>query len=327
MARELGRSCRLDPAMEIAAREALRALEAASVSISRLEAGVGLVRTLLNVGDLGPTEVERPADETYRLAEFTQLAALIDDLKVWTTSIDDPSADQAELALLHELEKGSSLGAPLVVDGVLWGEFYATRRVGEPVFAEAELAYVETLAAILGGAISRAAREETLVRLAYRDPLTGLANRRAIDEAIRRIELSGPAGGARISFVMIDVNGLKQVNDTHGHQAGDRVLTAVAGLLNEHFGALHGTLIARIGGDEFAVLVPDQPLERVVSAAWAMTGGCDGLPHGAGLACGITSHGVGTKGVSAADLYRSADAAQYSAKRSGLRSSVAVAGD
>jgi diguanylate cyclase (GGDEF)-like protein len=252
---------------------------------------------------------------------------VIDDLRVWTTSIDDPAADQAEVALLRQLGKGSALAAPLVVDGVLWGEFYATRHVGACPFALADFAYVETLAAILGGAISRAAREEDLVRLAYRDPLTGLANRRAIDEAIRRVELSGAVAGARISFVMIDVNGLKQVNDTYGHQAGDRVLTAVAGLLSAHFGELHGSLIARLGGDEFAVLVPDQPLQRVVSAAWAMTSGCEGLPHGAGLACGITSHRVGPAGVSAAELYRSADAAQYSAKRSGLRSSVAVAGD
>lgn len=325
MARELGRSAKLDATIELAAHEGRRALGAATVSISRLEAGAGLLRTLLNVGDLGPSEEERPLDETYRLSEFSQLSTVVSDLKVWATSLDDPTIDASELALLRELDKGSALAAPLVVDGMLWGEFYATRHIGGHSFADTDFAYVETLAAILSGAISRAQREEALERLAYRDPLTGLANRRAIDEAIKRTDGGSPLETGRISFVMIDVNGLKTVNDTFGHEAGDRVLMSVAALLSSHFGDLHGSLVARLGGDEFAVLVPDQPLERVVTAAWAMSAAAEHLPHGAGVACGITSRRLSSSGISATELYRSADEAQYSAKRSGQRSFVAVA--
>lgn len=325
LARELGRSAKIDATIELAAHESRRAVNAATVSISRLEAGSGLLRTLLNVGDLGPTEEKRPHDEIYRLGDFSQLSAAVGDLKVWTTSLDDPGADPAELALLRRLGKGSAVAAPLVVDGTLWGEFYATRHVGAASFADTELAYVETLAAILSGAISRAQREEVLEQLAYRDPLTGLANRRVIDDAIERTDLGRAPKTGRISFVMIDVNGLKAVNDTFGHEAGDRVLRSVAALLMSHFGHLHGSLVARLGGDEFAVLVPDQPLERVVTAARAMSSASEQLSHGAGLACGITSRTLTTARISAAELYRSADEAQYSAKRSGRRSHVAVA--
>ena len=71
----------------------------------------------------------------------------------------------------------------MIVDGVLWGEFYATRHVGALDFAEIDMAYCEALVAILAGAISRARQEEVLGHLAYRDALTGLVNRRGLDEA------------------------------------------------------------------------------------------------------------------------------------------------
>lgn len=325
MARALGRPADLDAMIEIAAREALRALGAASVSVSRLEVGVGRIRTLLNVGDLGPDEEERPADETYRLCDFRQLRTVVGDLAPWTVAADDPAADPAEVALLHELAKGSAMAAPMVVDGVLWGELYATRHVGDRPFAPADLDYVETLAAILSGGISRARREETLERLVYRDALTGLANRRAMDETLLRADETPSSAAGRLCMVVVDVNGLKRVNDTFGHDEGDRVLTEVASLLLASFGDLHGSLVARVGGDEFAVIVPDQSLERVRGVAQAMAAAADGLPHGTGLACGITGAVLGLTGPTAVEIYRAADAAQYEAKRSGARTSVAVA--
>jgi diguanylate cyclase (GGDEF)-like protein len=316
MARALGRSADLKPLLEIAAEEALLALHAASVSVSQVEAGTGTIRTIINVGDLGPQEERWPDNEVYGLHEFTQLSTVVEDLQPWTVSLEDPAADQKEVELLRSLGKGTALAAPMIVDGVLWGEFYATRHVGSVDFAEIDTAYCEALVAILAGAISRAVQEELLGQLAYRDALTGLVNRRGLDEAAA-LAMSVAAESTRtVTVVMADVNGLKMVNDTSGHEAGDGVLRAVSKILQRHIGALHGSLIARIGGDEFAALVPGQSVERVLAAARSACEAAQLLPYGAGLSCGVASTSD-LPGASASDLFRAADRAQYLAKSTG----------
>ena len=93
MARALGRSAELDPLLETAAEEALLALDAASVSVSRLEAGTGMIRTIINVGDLGPHEERWPQNEATGCTSSRQLAAVVEDLQPWTASLDDPASE------------------------------------------------------------------------------------------------------------------------------------------------------------------------------------------------------------------------------------------
>jgi diguanylate cyclase (GGDEF)-like protein len=311
MARALGRSARLETIIEIAAEEAVTALQAATVSVSRLEPGTGGIRTVINAGFLGPGEHRWPEDEIYRLEDYGQLTSVVEDLRGWTADVDDPLADPAEAELMVKYGKSSALSSPLIVDGVLWGEFYATRLVGAPSFTDGDLAYTEALAAIVAGAVSRALREEDLQRLAYRDALTGLANRRALDDAAAR-----HVSGQTLNVVIIDVNGLKTVNDTFGHDEGDRVIQGIASILQRTFGALPGSLVARMGGDEFAVVVPGHAVARVTAAAWTACAAADELPQGVGISCGIAAAGPDDEGV-VAELFRAADAAQYLAKRAG----------
>lgn len=105
--------------------------------------------------------------------------------------------------------------------------------------------------------------------LSYHDQLTGLYNRRFFDEELKRIDTER---NLPISLVMIDVNGLKLTNDAFGHQMGDLVLKKVATILKLEFRA--DDIVARIGGDEFAVLLPKTSkdvlmpiLERIKYAA------------------------------------------------------------
>ena len=311
MARALGRSARLEAMIEIAAEEAISALQAASVSVSRLEPGTGGIRTIINAGYLGPGEQRWPIDEIYKLEDYAQLTTVVEDLRPWRAAVGDPLADPAEVELMVKYGKSSALAAPLLVDGVFWGELYGTRLVGEPSFTDGDLAYTEALAAILAGAVSRALREEDLERLAYRDALTGLANRRALDDAAARY-----VPGQTISIVIIDVNGLKAVNDSAGHDEGDLVIQSVGAILQRYFGALAGSLVARMGGDEFAVVVPGHPPERVVAAAWDACAAADRLPQEVGISCGVASSGP-RETAPVERLFRAADAAQYLAKRSG----------
>ncbi len=320
-ARTLGRSAQLVAMVEIAAEAALEALKAASVSISRLEPGTGTLRTLINVGSLGPEEERWPEQEVYHLDDFLQLQAVVGELRVWIITVDDPFADPGELKLLTSLAKGSSMGAPLVVDGKLWGELYATRAVSEQSFSAGDVAYTEALAAILAGAVSRALHVDTLERMAFVDPLTGLANRRALDDAaLSAFDVISERAGRRVSAVAVDLNGLKEVNDQGGHPEGDRLLSLVAALLQQHFSALHGSLVARVGGDEFTVLVPGHDVDAVVEAATAACNAASSLPLGAGLSCGVATVTSDSVQYSARELFRAADAAQYDAKRDGFLS-------
>jgi diguanylate cyclase (GGDEF)-like protein len=323
MARALGTSQHLRRALDVAAEEACTALQASSVSLSRLEPGTLIVRTIVNAGDLGPNEVRWPEDETYALEDFSNLVQVVDDLQTWTASVDDPAADANERALLVRLGKSASLGAPIVVDGRLWGELYATRTPEQPPFGGDDLAYVDALTAILAGAISRSIREESLEHLAYRDPLTGLLNRRALDGYAEQAFVVPPGASRHVTVVVVDINGLKLVNDTLGHAGGDRLIASVGRLLTSTFTGLTGSRVARVGGDEFTVLVSEHDPARVVEAADTLFLHSEEFPDGAEVSCGAAAVTVtADTTLTPSELFAAADRAQYVAKRGRLSRTV-----
>lgn len=328
MAQSLMRSLPLRPLLEMAAEEALSILRAASVSISEVHLDRGIVQTIVNVGDLGPDEVRWPDDEVYVIDEFSRLGQAIHELKTWTESLDDPDCEPHERELLLALGKGSSLATSIVIGDVVWGEFYLTRLAGAPPFDDEAVAYAEVLSAMLGAAVGRSLRETELEVIARRDPLTGLSNRRHLDECAARI-FCVPAGAVRrVTALSADVNGLKQINDSYGHARGDAFIRSVAIALVEGFGDLADACIARVGGDEFTVVVADRPVSDLVDrmnavcrTAWAT------YPHG-GISAGIaTAEITDGSGLTSAELFAEADQAQYTAKRIKAREVVAAGGD
>jgi len=100
-----------------------------------------------------------------------------------------------------------------------------------------------------------------LAEQAVRDPLTGLYNRRFFDEALAQNIESARRYGRELSLVLFDLDGFKQVNDTRGHQVGDEVLKNFAQLLRKT--ARKADIVCRIGGDEFAVILPEAGLSNV----------------------------------------------------------------
>jgi diguanylate cyclase (GGDEF)-like protein len=157
--------------------------------------------------------------------------------------------------------------------------------------------------------------KEQLRHQAYHDALTGLPNRRHLLEAV---ELSLERGVGSTAVLYLDLDRFKSVNDTWGHGAGDELLVSFARRLE---GAIRGhDLAARIGGDEFAVLVREASQEAAIAAAGRVLDAIDGTYR---LACGdVACHAsvgiaVGVAGAtSAEDLLRNADIAMYSVKRS-----------
>ena len=104
-----------------------------------------------------------------------------------------------------------------------------------------------------------------LDRLSDEDPLTGLANRRRWDAVLAAVCADARATGQAVSLVLLDLDHFKQINDRHGHVAGDEVLRAVAALLRSR--VRDGDLVARLGGDEIGVLLPGTDLDRAGALA------------------------------------------------------------
>lgn len=323
MAHALGRSASMASMIETAAEQARAALCAASVSLSRLDPETGSVRTLVNVGELGPHEERWPENEVYLPGQLPSLDRVLADRATYTADLDDPATDEADRDLLTALGKGSGMGSPVFVDGRLWGELYATRHRGSTPFSHDDIAYVEVLIAILGGAVSRAQREESLERLAYRDPLTGLLNRRGLDELAAPF-FDVPSGSSRVLTVLaLDLNDLKQVNDAGGHTEGDRFIRSVAAALEVAFADFPGSLVARVGGDEFTVLVSDHDPDLVVRAADEVCARSWEFVPGAGVSAGAaTVLLAGGSGVTQSQVFAAADRAQYVAKRGRLSATV-----
>jgi diguanylate cyclase (GGDEF)-like protein len=168
-------------------------------------------------------------------------------------------------------------------------------------------------------------------RLATRDSLTGLANRRLFDESLLREAARAQRLGTPLSLLVLDVDHFKQVNDTHGHPAGDKILVAVAESLG---GRLRPRdLVARYGGEEFVLILPetDGPGARVVAERTRQK--VESLRTDAGVAAPVQvtiSLGCATFGPAAfgnaRELLGAADRALYAAKRRG-RNRVEVDGD
>lgn len=310
----IGRTGSLEDVLAVTADEARSALAAASLSICRLERDQASLRVLVNVGDLAPWEEHRPADEVYDLADFPLASARLMDRAVHIDVAESDEGDPSEHDLLAALGKGSSVAAPIVIGGVTWGEVYATTAAGTPPFTMADAPFVSAIANVVALAIQRTEQVEQLTRLAGEDPLTHLANRRLLEGRLAALLTEGPPG-TPVGLLMLDVDGLKDVNDEFGHAEGDALLVRVGDALSRVALTSPGALPARLAGDEFCIALPGD-VEGVAALVERLRDRlADGPPPQPRLSAGFAAVGAGEADVS--ELLRRADAAQYRAKRTG----------
>ena len=311
--------------LRLVAVAARRALAAASVSLSRWETPGRTLVTLINEGELGPGEDRHPESEVYDVSSMPVMTRLVEESHGYVAAIGDLHAQDPIRELLESLGKASCLGVPIVVDGTVWGELWASRSAAQAPFAADDLEFARLVAVQAAAGVARAEHLARVERLAYTDDLTGLANRRRFEQSLESAVEAFHARGADVAVVILDVNGLRTLNNRHGHMAGDAALRRLgdilAGVADDHA----GVVAARFGGDEFALLAPGYDLDVVVAMATRV---CDeaAVALDEGVACGLAAaSGLELVNVSPARLMRAADAAQYRAKQSRLLAPV-VAG-
>jgi diguanylate cyclase (GGDEF)-like protein len=165
-------------------------------------------------------------------------------------------------------------------------------------------------------ALRNADLKAEIARLAASDPLTGLANRRALTTALTREVARSVRTKEPLSLAIMDIDFFKKINDTYGHMAGDDVLRAVADSMAATVRDVD--VVARYGGEEFAIVLPNCPSEGAlivverVRTAVASLNTVAKVTVSAGIATA-----AGTAGADAERLMADADEALYASKRAG----------
>ncbi len=184
----------------------------------------------------------------------------------------------------------------------------------------AEIAEVEAAKALLetqGRELETA--NESLAALARTDPLTGLSNRRHFFEHFESELYRQPS---RLAIILIDIDHFKRVNDAYGHQVGDGVLIDFAAVVRRS--VRKSDMVARVGGEEFAVLLPEAGLDDALAVAESIRKNVSEAPFRLGddpdgrVTCSLGAGAVALPPRPRAELlYRQADDALYEAKRNG----------
>src|SRR2546430_6978176 len=267
--------------------------------------------------DYGRKEIEVRAEggrDEYRIgigkrvpleAGVLGIAAQRNELRPSSPS-DVQTSDQQHAVLCHPITYGETLLGVLTVE--------AFARKG---FAQAEILTLGTLADVLATALHNAMTFEEMEYQSITDCLTGLKTRRYFLESIEAEWSRASRSGRAFSVVLIDLDKFKAVNDNLGHLEGDLVLARVGRILEQK--CRHSNVVARYGGDEFIVLMPETSLDQaqVLSERLRSALAGDALLSQRKVtgSCGVAAFPV--HGATIEELIREADQAMYRSKTAG----------
>jgi diguanylate cyclase (GGDEF)-like protein len=225
-------------------------------------------------------------------------------------------------SLLRAMPDHSALCVPLTYKGTLLGVLNATKMDARRPFDAMDLQFLEILAGQAATAIAHARLHALTVQRATTDGLTGLLSHRAFQERLATELERASRSQEECALLAIDLDHFKQVNDTHGHAAGDRMLRLFA-----HEALLASTrsydFAGRVGGDEFGLILPHTTVdqaqlvgERIRQAVLKLDYAAHGLPAGI-ISCSIGMAHFPSDGLAREDLQIVADQGLYAAKYHG----------
>ena len=296
----------------VIAEQAQRALQASAVTIGRLDHDTGEFETLLNVGDVGRGQERFPAEERHSAQDRPGLDAIFEG-QGYVRATDDGRADDPAIVSLYQRGLRSEAAWPINIGESVWGLVIATTRAESSILDHDDLATLRLVATHIAAAVTQAQRIAEFEELALRDPLTGLGNRRVLEERLKDVFDRPAVDRQDVAVIMCDVDGLKVVNDNEGHAAGDSLLVDAARSLANAAATVENSAVCRIGGDEFRIILDGggmlsaNPVADLALSQFARTG------HNRSLSCGVAlaTADMRTPG----ELLRAADEMQYEEKR------------
>jgi diguanylate cyclase (GGDEF)-like protein/PAS domain S-box-containing protein len=291
---------------------------------------VELTLTELLPGRSGWLAVPDPKGQTFEIVcawgPRSQDEAVFAGDSCWALRAGRPHevADPASAPLCGHLSRpvvSDYLCQPLIVQGEVLGLLHLKAIAAGDSGAETGRALAVTAGEAIKLSLSNLRLREVLREQAIRDPLTGLYNRRFLDELLPRELRRAIRRKAPLSLAIADLDHFKRFNDTYGHQTGDLLLRQVGALLQTTLRAVD--VVCRLGGEEFVIVLPDSPADAIVARleelrtrarALRVEVGSGSVP-GVSLSIGVAQ--APDHGSTEEELLHAADHALYAAKRRG----------
>jgi len=208
---------------------------------------------------------------------------------------------------------------PLICQDRVVGVLNLADKTGSNQFNSEDIELIELFSQLVGASIGNIKLFEKIQRQAITDGLTGLVNHKTFYEILEKELNRSRRYGGQISLIMVDIDNLKRINDTHGHRAGDKVIKEISRRTKNCIRQIDTA--ARYGGDEFAVILPNTSLKDATIAAERMVEAVSQTPATWGkeqiqlsISVGVGQYDVDTN---PEDITSRSDQALYSAKQAG----------
>jgi len=201
---------------------------------------------MTNAGEHDPDGTAYMKGASFQISDHPYARQVIASREAAVAHLDYSVFGKPVAAAMQEAAITNCVWVPMIRDGNVFAILAVAGRQNG-LIGPATLEHLKALTAMGVLALANAALHDTVANLARTDPLTGTANRRALSERISQLPR------VPFAFVAVDVDGLKPVNDLHGHAAGDELLSSLATCMQSELRS--ADVLARTGGDEFVILM------------------------------------------------------------------------
>lgn len=213
--------------------------------------------------------------------------------------------------LMEDTNSRSLIGAPIFVEGEVAGVILVTHRQAN-FFSYDNYKLLQVMSSHIGLAVTNASLHAEMRKMVITDNLTNLHARHYLNEQIQRRQISDMQG----SLILVDIDFFKNVNDTYGHQVGDRILIQVSAIIRSSI--RHGDIAARWGGEELAIYLPNVPSSRAIQISERIRMRVENeTDPKVTVSCGISEWDTSHEKISVESLFYRADMALYESKKNG----------